>query len=272
MREWREIYSSGENASMRLAKRRALITGTATGIGREIGQRFAAEGAEIIAVDWDDEGNRQTADLIRSKGGSCVALKADVSSEADVVSIFHQAGPIDILVNNAASAQGDGRIAELSGDAWDRVIAICLRSVFLCTREALKLMIPRSAGSIVNLSSVNALAGINLAAYTAAKGGIISLTRLTASHYAADGIRANAICPGTILSESSALFYGQHSEIEADLLALYPAAAFGKMQDVASCALFLASDESAFINGATIPVDGGLSATRPLAHLKSKSS
>jgi NAD(P)-dependent dehydrogenase (short-subunit alcohol dehydrogenase family) len=255
---------------MHLAKRRALITGTATGIGREIAQRFSAEGAQVIAVDWHDEGNQQTANLIRSRGGTCVALKADVSSEADVVSAFHQAGPIDILVNNAASAQGDGRIAELSADAWDTVLAICLRSVFLCTREALKSMIPRAGGSIINLSSVNALTGINLAAYTAAKGGILSLTRLTAAHYAANGIRANAICPGTILSESSALFYGQRPEIEADLLALYPGGAFGRMSDVASCALFLASDESAFINGATIPVDGGLSATRPLAHLKAK--
>lgn len=191
----------------------------------------------------------------------------DLSSEADVVDAFRSAGAVDVLVNNAASAQGDGRLTELSGDNWDRVLAICLKSVFLCTREALKSMLPKRAGSIVNLSSVNALAGVNLAAYTAAKGGILSLTRLTAAHYASQGIRANAICPGTIMSESSEQFYRQHPDIEADLRTLYPAGVFGKLQDIAECALFLASDEASFVNGIALPVDGGMLATRPLPSL-----
>jgi 3-oxoacyl-[acyl-carrier protein] reductase len=257
---------------MRLHGRRALITGAATGIGREVAIRFAGEGAHVVVVDWDDAGNRETAAKIASAGGSWQALKADISSESEVVALFHSAGAVDILVNNAASVQGDGCLTELSGEAWDRVLAICLKSVFLCTREALKSMIPRRFGSIVNLSSVNAIAGINLAAYSAAKGGILSLTRLTAAHYAAYGIRANAICPGTILSESSQLFYSQHPEIDAGLRALYPAGEYGKVSDVASCALFLASDEAAFINGVALPVDGGLLATRPIAALQKKLS
>jgi 3-oxoacyl-[acyl-carrier protein] reductase len=257
---------------MRLKGRRALITGTATGIGRAIAQRFASEGAEIVAVDRDERGNQQTAVLIHNQGGCCTALTADVSVEDDVVRAFRQAGVLDILVNNAASVEGDGRIADLSGQAWDKVLAVCLKSVFLCTREALVSMVPKKSGSIINLSSVNAIVGINLAAYTAAKGGIISLTKLTAAHYAADGIRTNAICPGTILSESSAAHYAQHPEIEAELRTLYPAGEFGNVEDVAACALFLASDEAAFINGVALPVDGGLTATRPLAVLNLKRS
>jgi len=179
-------------------------------------------------------------------------------------------GGVDILVNNAASAQGDGHLTELSGENWDRVLTVCLKSVFLCTREALKSMLPKKAGSIINLSSVNALVGVNLAAYSAAKGGILSLTRLTAAHHAAQGIRANAICPGTIMSESSEQFYNQHPDIGTGLRTLYPAGEFGTVQDVAACALFLASNEAAFINGIMLPVDGGLLATRSLPSLTPK--
>lgn len=252
---------------MNLRSKRALITGTATGIGREIALRFAASGAEIVAVDWDDKNNKATEAKIIAKGGRCEAIAADVSSEADVTKVFSAVGKIDILVNNAASVQGDGYLVDLSAENWDRVLAICLKSVFLCSREALKGMVPRKAGAIVNLSSANALMGINLAAYTAAKGGIISLTRLTAAHYARYGIRANVICPGTIASESSELYYQEHPELGAQLRALYPGGQFGKVQDVASCALFLASDDAAFINGAVVPVDGALTATHRIPSL-----
>lgn len=255
---------------MRLQGRRTLVTGAASGIGREIARRFAMEGAHVVAVDWDQEGNRETAALIASDGGSCEALVADVASEVDVIDAFRSAGAIDVLINNAASSQGDGPLTELSGENWDRVLTICLKSVFLCTREALKSMLPKRAGSIINLSSVNALAGVNLTAYSAAKGGILSLTRLTAAHYASQGIRANAICPGTIMSESSEQFYGKHPDIEAGLRTLYPAGEFGKVQDIANCALFLASEEASFINGVTLPVDGGMLATRPLSSLTPK--
>ena len=245
---------------MRLEQRKALITGTGAGIGREIAKRFAAEGAHVVCVDWNESSNQETAALIRLAGAPCEALKADVSSAVDVRRVFHDAGPIEILVNNAASAEGDAPAMELSEENWDRVLSICLKSVFLCTREALKSMVPRGRGSIINLSSVNAIMGINLTAYTAAKGGILSLTRLIAAHYGPYGIRANAISPGTIMSEASEAFYHQHPEIADQLRALYPAGKFGRVEDVAACAVFLASDDSAFINGISLPVDGGLTA------------
>ena len=250
---------------MRLQGRKAVITGTATGIGREIARLFAREGATVVGLDWDEPGNAETADMIRAAGGSCQALTCDVSKAADVAKSFASAGQLDILVNNAASANGDGPLAELSEEAWDQVLNICLKSVFLCTREALKSMLPRRAGAIVNLSSVNALTGINLSAYTAAKGGILSLTRLLAAHYGPYGIRTNAICPGTILSDTSDQYYSQHPEIKAELSGLYPAGKFGKVRDVSVAALYLASDDSAFINGTTLTIDGGLSAVHRLS-------
>ena len=252
---------------MQLSGHRAFITGAAAGIGQATAILFAKEGAEVFAVDVNPDENEKTAALICAQGGRCTPLTVDVSVEADVVTAFRRAGNVDILVNNAASAMGDTRIPELSGDDWDRVLAICLKSVFLCTREALISMRQKRRGVIVNVSSVNALAGINLAAYTAAKGGVLAFTRLTAAHHASEGIRANAICPGTIWSESSARYYKEHQELEAELRALYPDQNFGKVEDVASCALFLASDASSFINGIEVPVDGGLLATRPLKSL-----
>lgn len=250
---------------MRLQGRRAVITGTATGIGRDIARLFAAEGADVVGLDWDDTGNAETAAVIQADGGSCQALACDVSKSSDVADAFASAGPIDILINNAASAKGDGPLAELTEEMWDHVIDVCLKSVFLCTQAALRSMLPRRAGIVVNLSSVNAITGINLSAYTAAKGGILALTRLLAVHYAPYGIRANAICPGTILSDTSEAYYNQHPDIKAELSALYPAGQFGKVRDVSAAALYLASDDSTFINGATLTIDGGLSAVHRLS-------
>jgi 3-oxoacyl-[acyl-carrier protein] reductase len=249
---------------MRLKGKRAVITGTATGIGREMARLFAREGADVIAVDRDEENNLATARFINDAGQSCRAITADISKEQEVVPLFEDAGRIDILINNAASVAGDGFLTDVSADAWDNVLGICLRSVFLCTREALKAMMQQGSGAIVNLSSANAAVGINLAAYTAAKGGIESLTRLTASHYARFGIRTNSISPGTVMSENSEQFYRERPKIAAELLGLYPAGAFGHVRDIAACALFLASDEAAFINGTNGAVDGGLTSTRRL--------
>ena len=249
---------------MRLKEKRVVITGTATGIGREMARLFAQEGADVTAVDCDEANNLFTANLISNAGHSCRALTADISNEQQVVRLFEDIGSIDILINNAASVAGDGFLTDLSANAWDNILGICLRSVFLCTREALKGMMQQGSGAIVNLSSANASVGINLAAYTAAKGGIESLTRLTAAHYARFGVRTNSISPGTVMSENSEQFYRERPEIAADLLGLYPAGAFGHVRDVAACALFLASDEAAFINGTNVAVDGGLTSTRRL--------
>jgi 3-oxoacyl-[acyl-carrier protein] reductase len=241
---------------MLLSGKTAVVTGGAAGIGQEIVRLLVAEGARVISMDWTE-----ASEELR---GICEAVHGDVSSATDVRRVFDAAGPVDILVNNAAFSKGDGFLLEISEEIWDRTLSICLKSVFLCSKAALSTMVERRSGAIVNISSVNALTGIHLAAYTAAKGGMISLTRVLAAQYGRDGVRINTICPGTILSESSRIHYDAHPEITADLRSLYPAGAFGSTSDIASAVLFLVSDQASFINGATLAVDGGLSAVHQL--------
>ncbi|MCW5981044.1 MAG: glucose 1-dehydrogenase [Bryobacteraceae bacterium] len=253
---------------MRLRNKTALVTGAGNGIGREIAMRFAAEGARIYSLDLDAAGNAGTAKRVRDAGGFSEAIEGDVSSAADVERAFAAAGPVDILVNNAAAWGGDGWLHQVSEESWDRVVAVTLKGVFLASREALKTMMPRREGVIVNISSVNALAGIHLAAYSAAKGGINSLTRVMALQYGPYGIRVNAICPGTIMTESSRRYYDEHREAEAELLALYPAGRFGEPADVAHCAVYLASEEARFFNGSILTLDGAMSAVQRIPSLQ----
>lgn len=251
----------------RLPGKTALITGAGNGIGRAIAQRFATEGARVVSLDTDAAGNDETASLIRDAGGICEPVHGDVSNAGDVERAFLVAGAVDVLVNNAAFWSGDGLLHQVSERDWDRVLAVCLNGVFLCTREALPGMMERHAGTIVTISSVNALTGMDLAAYTVAKGGIVSLTRLLAHQYGHYGIRFNTICPGTILSESSKQYYDQHPDVAAELRAFYPAGEFGTPADIAAAALFLASDEAGFMNGSVLVVDGGMSAVHRLPSL-----
>lgn len=247
-----------------LADRTAVITGGGNGIGREIAIEFAVQGAHVVSVDLDQTGNDQTASLIHAGGGACDPIQADVSVEDDVKQAFRLAGKADILVNNAAAWSGDGFLHEVTVEDWDRILAVSLKSVFLCSREALRYMIAHRAGVIINISSINALTGIHMAAYTAAKGGVLSLTRLLAQQYGDYGIRINTICPGTIMTESARLLHARSPGLEAELRSLYPASRFGTPADVAKCALFLATNDANFINGSTIVVDGGATAVHRL--------
>jgi NAD(P)-dependent dehydrogenase (short-subunit alcohol dehydrogenase family) len=256
--------------SMRLKGKTVLVTGGAAGIGQEIVRVLARQGARVISVDWNGAENERTTAEVCAAGGECVPVQGDVSVAVDVQRAFEISGPVDILVNNAACARGDGFLLDVAEDTWDKILAVCLKSVYLCSKAALPSMLQRKAGSIVNISSVNALTGVHLVAYTAAKGGIISLTRVLAAQYGAYGVRINTICPGTILSESSRLHYEAHPEVTAELKTLYPARTFGSTGDIASAVLFLASDEASFINGAIIPVDGGLTAVRQLPSILPK--
>ena len=253
---------------MTLNEKTAVVTGGAAGIGRDIVRRLAADGARVISLDWNEEANRETAALVEANGGTCETHTADVSSAHDVNQVFSGIGPVAILVNNAAVVKGDGFLADLSEETWDRVLAACLKSVFLCTQAALPSMLAQRAGAIVNISSVNALTGIHLAAYSAAKGGIISLTKVLTAQYGGQGIRINTICPGTILSESSRSHYQSHPEAASELEELYPARSFGLPSDIASAVQFLVSEQAGFINGAVMAVDGGLTAVHQLASLR----
>jgi NAD(P)-dependent dehydrogenase (short-subunit alcohol dehydrogenase family) len=249
--------------SGRLAGKVALITGAAGGIGRASVQRFLAEGASVAALDRE-----APPDGTWPAGAPVRPLAADVTQDADVAAavgeVTAQFGRIDILFNVVGISgrrYGDGPVDACSEAGWETVLATNLKSVYLCCRHALPQM-PRGA-AIINLASVLGLVGDPLFAthaYAASKGGVIALTRAMAVTYAERGIRVNALCPGLIETPMS-LRAQSDPAILARLPDLQPlTGAFGRPEDVAAAALFLASDDAAFITGAILPVDGGWTA------------
>src|SRR3990172_6010996 len=245
----------------------AAVTGAASGIGRATAQLFAAEGARVVIVDRDARGGGATAHLIQAAGGEAIAVRADVSLAAEVGAAIRTAvahfGRLDAIFNGAGLSGrrwGDGPVAECTEEAWDRVMAINLKSVFLGCKYAIPEMLKAGGGAIVNLSSVLGLVGgdadFATHAYAASKGGIISLTRAIAAYYAPQGIRANVICPGLIATPMSRR--AQDSlHIRSRLAQLQPLTGdFGHSDDVAHAALYLASGQARFVTGAVRTVDG----------------
>jgi 3-oxoacyl-[acyl-carrier protein] reductase len=249
---------------MRLKEKTAIVTGASTGIGKAISILFAREGARIVAADLSDDQGREVVAQIRSEGNEATYLHADVSNAADAEALVQSAvgtyGKLDVLVNNAAAYVGDGNILSIPDDLWDRIIDVDLKGVYLCTKKAIPAMIDNHGGSIIHISSVNALVGLSLTAYSSAKGGIISFSRVIAIDFGKYGIRSNVVCPGTILTENSGKIYAERLGLEDRVRKLYPIGRLGEPQDVSYCALYLASDESTFVTGSTMVVDGGLTA------------
>ncbi|HWC01096.1 MAG TPA: SDR family NAD(P)-dependent oxidoreductase [Bryobacteraceae bacterium] len=250
----------------RLENKVALITGAAGAIGSEMARLFASEGAAVAVADIQRDGAERVAGEIRAAGGKAIGVAADISSAEQVEAAFRRTGEtfggLDILVNNAIDLPGDTSITKLTEASWDRTIAVCLKGPFLCTRAAIPMMQARGGGSIVTISSVNALAAFGETAYTAAKGGLISMMRLVAADYGHIGVRSNIICPGTIETETSMRYWRSHPAGFARLKEMYPMGRIGQPGEVAHCALFLASEEASFITGAVHVVDGGLMAGR----------
>ncbi|MBI4906549.1 MAG: SDR family oxidoreductase [Acidobacteria bacterium] len=246
----------------RLENKVCVITGAANGIGAAMAALFAREGARVVVADVDER--RGTA--VAAALPDALFVKADVSRSSDVDALFaatvERYGGLDVLVNNAISLTGDTTIVEEDEAVFDHTIAVCLKGPFLCTRRAIPLMEKRGGGSIVTMSSVNALLGVGETAYTAAKGGLISMMRLVAAEYGSRKIRSNMICPGTIETETCMSYWQQFPEGYRKLLDMYPLGRIGKPEEVAQYALFLASEESAFVTGAVCVVDGGLLAGR----------
>ena len=247
----------------KLDQRVVLITGGGAGIGRDSALAFAREGAAVAVVDVRGDRAAQTAQLVRAAGGHAQAFVCDVRSADEVQSAVEQAiaefGRVDILFNDAGTTRA-GSVLSVSLADWEMVLDVNLRGTFLVSRAVLPQMLARGAGVIINMGSVDGLAGDpNMAAYNAAKAGVINLSRSMAIDFGPQGIRTNCICPGPI--GTPAILRMFTDERRAAMDAATPLGRIGRPQDIASIAVFLASDDAAFINGTTIVADGGLTAS-----------
>lgn len=249
----------------RVAGKVALVTGSASGIGRTTAETLAREGARVALVDLDVAGAERVAEGIRARGGLALALRADVSKESEIRAAIEgtveRFGALHILHNNAAITspdhqRRDGSLLELEVEVWDATLAVNLRGAMLGCKHAVPRMIESGGGSIINTTSNSALAGdLSLNAYAAAKAGLNALTLSVATAFGKQGIRCNAVSPAHIASPSLARVVPE--EVQQMLLAECLTPRLGTPQDVANLVLFLASDESAYITGQVLRCDGG---------------
>ena len=251
---------------MRLTGRVALITGTASGIGRAAALRFAAEGARIAAVDMVEEANAETAEMVIQQGGEAVAVRADVTVEAEVAAAFEATesafGRIDVAFNNAGvMLEGDGDAGSTAEEVIDRTLAVNVKGVLHGCKHAVAAMRRAGGGSIINTASFVASVGAATPqiAYTASKGAVLSLTRELAVLHAREGIRVNALSPGPLRTEMLMRLLNTEEKRQRRLVHV-PMGRFGEADELAAAALFLASDDSSYMTGANLQVDGGLTA------------
>ncbi|GAA4633476.1 SDR family NAD(P)-dependent oxidoreductase [Actinoallomurus vinaceus] len=228
------------------------VTGAGAGIGQAIARSFGAEGAEVLVADLDAASAERAAREI--PGARAVAV--DVTDRASVRAALADT-PVDVLVNNAGGAT-DAAFETLPEEAWDRDVDLCLKGTFLCTQAVLPAMLRRGGGAIVNIASVNGLVHVGNEAYSAAKAGVLSLTRSIAVRYGPQGIRCNAVAPGTIRTGTWDDRERRSPGVLDRVAGWYPLRRVGTPDDVAAAVLFLASDDAAWISGVTLPVDGGL--------------
>lgn len=241
----------------------AIITGGASGIGRAIAERFVSEGARVIIADCDAAAGRETADQM---GDDTIFVKTDVSEADEVASLaqttIERYGSVDILVNNAGGSFNDDNLHRTSEETIDANLMVNLKGQIICAREIIPIMADSGGGSMIHMSSVNGLTGISLPAYSAAKGGIVAFSRVIATQYGCHRIRSNVVCPGTVKTSNRLSEMGspEGNAIREKWLDQYPLRRFGRPDDVADTALYLASDLSSFVTGTELIIDGGLMA------------
>jgi NAD(P)-dependent dehydrogenase (short-subunit alcohol dehydrogenase family) len=246
---------------MRLEGKVAVITGAASGIGRESARRFAEEGAKVVVADLDEGAGKEAASGV---GGHFV--RADVTSPGDVKRMYEEAsehfGGIDILFNNAGiSPPDDDSILETEMEAWERVQNVNLKSVYLCCKYGIPHLLENGGGSVINTASFVAVMGAATSqiSYTASKGGVLAMSRELGVQFARDGVRVNALCPGPVNTPLLQELFAKDPEKAARRLVHLPMGRFAEAVEIANAALFLASDESSYITASTFLVDGGLS-------------
>ena len=238
----------------RLAEKVCVITGAAGGIGAESARLFKAEGARVVGVDLQPGTEGE------------LNLQADVSQEDDVRAMYEQVraemGGIDVLFNNAGiNPSDDSSVVETSLEAWERVQAVNLRSVFLCCKHGIPHLLDRGGGSVINTASFVAVMGaaVSQISYTASKGGVISLSRELGVEFASRGLRVNALCPGPVDTPLLRELFASDPEKAARRLVHVPMGRFAEAREIAQAALFLAGDESSYVNATAFMVDGGIS-------------
>lgn len=251
---------------MRLRDKFALITGAGSGIGMEAALLFSSEGAGIVAVDVNDDAGKEMVKQIESKGGKAIYVHADVSKGEDcnkmVAAAEETFGKLNILFNNAGIMDSnDDNAMTTEETVWEKTMAINLKGVFLGCKYGIPALKRAGGGSIINTASFVAVLGAATPqlAYTASKGGVLSMTRELAVIHAREGIRVNALCPGPLRTELLMKFLNTEQKKQRRLVHI-PMGRFGEAREIAKAALFLASDDSSYITGASLMVDGGITA------------
>ena len=245
---------------MRLKDKTAIITGGGTGIGLATACAFCQEGAKVILFGRRKE---KLEKAVENLGGSAIIVQGDMTNNNDLDKLInetlHNFKKIDILVNNAGLFNGSP-LHEISDSQWDEIMDINIRSVFQLTRRVLPVMLSQKYGSIIHISSILGLIAVpQVAAYNVSKGALNQFSRSIAVEYGSSGIRSNSICPGLIATDMTADLM-KDADLMKEWSKEYPIGRFGKPEDVANACLYLASDESSFVTGITLPVDGGFTA------------
>ena len=250
---------------MRLADKVTIITGAGGGMGRVAARMFAAEGARVVVAEYGEAAGQETVDLIHADGGQATFVKVDVSKATDAKAMVDHAvatyGRLDCLYNNAGiMPEADHSVVDTEVDVWDQVMAVNVRGVYLGCRYAIPAMEAAGGGSIINIASFVAILGCSVPqdAYTASKGAVLSLTRSLAVQFGPKGIRTNAICPGPVETPLLMDWLVKDEAAKQLRLARNPTGRFGKPEEIVHMAVYLASDESRWTNGASLVVDGGI--------------
>lgn len=244
---------------MRLKDKVAVITGSTRGIGKAIAQKYAGEGAKVVIIGLSNDEIQASMEDFKANNQQVYGYKMDVTKKAEVEEVFariiSELGTIDILVNNAGIT-ADAQLYKMTEDQWDRVISVNLKGVFNCSQEAIKTMREKEYGKIINISSVVGIYGnFGQVNYAATKSGVIGMTKSMAKELGRKNINVNAVCPGFIMTEMTA---AMPEKVLAMMSEKAPLNRLGQPEDIANACLYLASDESSFVTGAVLSVDGGI--------------
>jgi NAD(P)-dependent dehydrogenase (short-subunit alcohol dehydrogenase family) len=255
-----------ETSGVRLEDKVTIITGGGSGMGRVAAELFAREGARVVVADVTAETAEAAVAAVTSAGGQASAFAGDVSNEDDARRMVEHAvatyGRVDVLYNNAGiMPAGDHSVVDTDVETWDKVMAVNVRGVFLGCKYAIPRMVEHGSGSVINIASFVALLGCSVPqdAYTASKGAVLSLTRSLAVQFGPSGVRSNAICPGPVETPLLLDWLVKDEDAKRIRLARNPTGRFGKPEEIVHMAIYLASDESRWTNGASLVVDGGIS-------------